>query len=171
MDDVDKILAQWQQQRPDLDLVTMGPIGRMSRVALHNKEAMAQTFDRYGVNASGFDVLATLRRSPPPHALSPGALMDAMMISSGTMTNRIDQLVKAGLVVRSLDHVDARRRVVALTDAGFALIDRAIKDHIETQRHLLSALSPDEVATLDGLMRKMMRAAEDGDDTAQGAAE
>ena len=160
MDAVDKILEQWRQARPDLDATAMGPVGRLSRVFHHNARRMGETFAKYGLNAAGFDVLATLRRSGPPHALSPGELMASMMITSGTMTNRIEQLAKAGLVTRTSDNKDARRAVVKLTPKGFDLIEDAIADHVETQQALLAALSEEEVAQLDAALRKLMQAAE-----------
>lgn len=160
MDAVDKILAQWKDSRPDLDAGSMGPIGRLSRVFHHNTRRMAETFARHGLNTAGFDVLATLRRSPPPHALSPGELMASMMITSGTMTNRIDQLVKAGLVIRSTDKDDARRAVIKLTSEGFDLIDAAVVEHVKTQNALLAALSDEEVQQLDSVLRKLLKAAE-----------
>lgn len=161
MDAVDRIFAQWRAERPDLDVTAMGPIGRLSRVYHHHARRMGETFARHGLNGAGFDVLATLRRSGPPHALSPGALMDAMMITSGTMTNRIDQLVKQGLVSRAPDPDDARRAVVQLTDKGFALIDKAVADHAQTQAALLEPLSDAEIAALDAALRKLMAAEED----------
>ncbi|MEV8468527.1 MarR family transcriptional regulator [Fluviibacterium sp. DFM31] len=160
MDAVDRILDQWRQARPDLDISAMGPIGRLSRVFHYNSGRLNETFARHGVNAAGFDVLATLRRSPPPHALSPGALMASMMITSGTMTNRIEQLARQGLVTRTADPNDARRAVVKLTKKGFDLIDTAVGEHVETQKTLLAALSEDEIATLDGALRKLLKAAE-----------
>lgn len=160
MDAVDKILAQWAKERPDLDTGAIGPIGRFSRVAHGFSRGMGETFTRHGLNAASFDVLATLRRSPPPHALSAGELMASMMITSGTMTNRIDQLVKVGLVTRSPDPEDARRAVVCLTKEGFERIDAAIVEHVETQQALLASLNDDEVAQLDSLLRKLMPAME-----------
>ena len=158
MDAVDRILAQWEVARPDLDVRAMGPIGRFSRLTHHIASEMGATFAQHGLNAAGFDVLATLRRSPP-HALSAGELMASMMITSGTMTNRIDQLAKAGLVCRITDPDDARKAVVQLTRKGFNLIDKAIADHVETQKSLLTHLTSDEVETLDRLLRKLLVAA------------
>lgn len=159
MDAVDRILKQWGVARPDLDVKAMGPIGRFGRLAHHFSREMGQTFVHHGLNAAGFDVLATLRRSPP-HALSAGELMESMMITSGTMTNRIDQLAKAGLVCRTSDPDDARKAVVKLTKKGFELIDKAIVDHVETQKTLLTHLSADEFKTLDRLLRKLMASAQ-----------
>ncbi|WP_226781758.1 MarR family winged helix-turn-helix transcriptional regulator [Oceaniglobus trochenteri] len=160
MDDVDRILDQWRLARPDLDLRAMGPVGRLSRIAHQFSRRMGATFARHGLNAAGFDVLATLRRAPAPHALSAGALMNAMMITSGTMTNRIEQLVKAGLITRSPDPEDARRAVVKLTDRGFALVEGVLADHVATQNALLTGLSAQEAQQLDRLLAKLMVALE-----------
>lgn len=160
MDAVDKILAQWQKSRPDLDVSAMGTIGRMSRVFHHMTNRMAATFERHGLNASGFDVLATLRRAPSPHTLSPGELMSSMMITSGTMTNRIDQLVKAGLVTRESNRKDARRAEVKLTNRGLHLIDGALADHVSTQKSLLCDLSEEEIAQLNTVLSKLLAAAD-----------
>jgi len=160
MDPVDRILEQWRRARPDLDVSAMGPVGRLSRLFHHNARRMGETFARHGLNAAGFDVLATLRRAGPPHALSPGELMAAMMITSGTMTNRIDQLAKQGLVTRTTDSKDARRAVVKLTQKGFDLIDAAVPEHVETQKALLTALTEEEIAAMDHALRKLVAAGE-----------
>lgn len=157
MDAVDNILAQWRKARPDLDVVAMGAVGRVSRIAHHFSNEMGKTFSKHGLNAAGFDVLATLRRTPP-HALSAGELMASMMITSGTMTNRIDQLEKAGLVCRTSDPNDARKAVVRLTDQGQNLIDIALVDHVKTQKRLMVHLDTDEVETLNGLLSKLLKA-------------
>ena len=149
-------MEQWRVARPDLDVTAMGPIGRLSRVFHQNARRMGETFARYNLNAAGFDVLATLRRSPSPHALSPGDLMASMMITSGTMTNRIDQLEKVGLVSRVLDSKDARRAVVKLTKEGFDLIEKAISDHVVMQKNLLKKLTTRETQELDKLLRKLV---------------
>lgn len=160
MDAVDRILAQWRTARPDLDVQAMGPVGRFNRIAHLFTRRMGKTFAGHGLNSAGFDVLATLRRSPPPHALSAGELMNSMMITSGTMTNRIEQLAKAGLISRTADPDDARRAVVKLTEQGFGLIEVAIADHVDTQKTLLTGLSVEEIDQLDMLLRKLMQAAE-----------
>lgn len=160
MDAVDKILEQWRAERPDLEVRAMGPIGRLSRVARHFSNRMGDTFARYGLNAAGFDVLATLRRSGRPYTLSAGELMVSMMITSGTMTNRIDQLCKAGLVRRKTDPGDGRRAVMTFTPKGYDLIEKAMAEHVETQNELLASLSDAEIKQLDRLLGKLMEALE-----------
>jgi len=155
MDQVDKVIEQWLTARPDLDTGTMGPIGRLSRAAKRIYALEEKTFADYGVNMAGFDVLSALRRSGPPYALSAGELMASMMITSGTMTNRIDQLEKAGLVRRTTDPNDARKAIVCLTAEGLKRIEQGIVAHVATQRRILADLTQEEVVQLDQLLRKL----------------
>jgi DNA-binding MarR family transcriptional regulator len=156
MDRVDDILAQWHRERPDLDIGSMGLIGRIRRVAHHLSREMDKTFAAHGLNSATFDVLATLRRAGPPYRLSPGDLLATMMITSGTMTNRIDQLVKAGLVARLPNPEDGRSVIIALTDKGFAVVDAAVTDHVATQARLTSLLSRQDRAALDALLGRYL---------------
>ncbi|WP_226553438.1 MarR family winged helix-turn-helix transcriptional regulator [Celeribacter naphthalenivorans] len=152
----DDIRAQWAVERPDLATEPMALIGRMGRLARVLSEAMEATFARHGLNYASFDLLATLRRSGDPYALTAGDLMAQMMITSGTVTNRINRLEAQGLVVRRSDKNDARRAIVALTEAGFAVIDRAVEDHVATQKRLTEMLSAEEFVQLDGLLRSWL---------------
>jgi DNA-binding MarR family transcriptional regulator len=155
-DAVDRILAQWTRERPDLDVTPMGLIGRLGRLRAHISRAHETAFQRHGLNSASFDLLATLRRSGPPYRLSPSDLMDMMMITSGTMTNRIDQLEKQGLVER-LPHPDDRRALlVALTDKGRIVIDAAVTDHVENQHRLVETLTLEERAALDALLKRYL---------------
>ncbi|MEM8689003.1 MAG: MarR family transcriptional regulator [Pseudomonadota bacterium] len=153
MDHVDKILAQWRQERPDLDVAPMGLIGRVKRLSLILAREMEKTWGAFGLNAASFDVLATLRRSGPPFSMSPSALMASTMVTSGTMTNRIDQLEKAGLVERKQSPDDGRSFQISLSEKGFALIDEAVSAHVHTQDALVAGLSKDEQRALDDLLK------------------
>lgn len=155
MDEVDKILSQWRKSRPDLDLAPMGLVGRISRVSNLFASEMAGTFEKHDLNAAGFDVLATLRRSGPPYALSAGELMRSMMITSGSMTNRIQRLEKTGLIERTVDPEDARKASVKLTKQGFEVIEKAVVGHVATQAGLISGLSEEEMKSLEHLLRKL----------------
>ncbi|MFB2565049.1 MarR family winged helix-turn-helix transcriptional regulator [Rhizobium sp. IMFF44] len=156
MDRIDKILAQWRRERPDLDTTAMGLFGRLRNLALHLSREMEKTFGRFGLNSANFDMLATLRRSGEPYTLSPSDLMETMMVSSGTMTNRIDQLERAGLVARSQNPDDGRSFLISLTPKGFELIDAAVTAHVETQKRLIATLSEGERTALDRLLRNYL---------------
>jgi DNA-binding MarR family transcriptional regulator len=155
MDHVDRIIAQWNKARPDLDVGPMATIGRLSRLSVLLRQEMEKTWKTYGLNPASFDVLATLRRSGKPDGLSPGALLELTMVTSGTMTNRVDQLVKSGLVERAPNPNDKRGFLIRLTDAGFAIIDRAVTDHVATQHRLMQGLSSTDQAALDTLLKSL----------------
>lgn len=144
MDHVDRILAQWHRERPDLDVEPMGLFGRLLRLTTHLRHAVEANLEAHGLSPSAFDILATLRRTGAPYRLSPGDLLATAMVTSGTMTNRIDRLETAGLVRRLPDPEDGRGVLVELTQAGFELVDAAVTTHVATQARLLEALTPEE---------------------------
>jgi DNA-binding MarR family transcriptional regulator len=155
-DAVDRILAQWQKVRPDLDVRPMGVVGRLGRVARLLERRVEEGLGAFDLTVADFDVLATLRRAGPPHRLTPTQLYRALMITSGTMTSRIDKLERRGLVARQEDPSDRRGTLVALTPEGRRLVDRAVEAHLVNEAKLLSALSRTEQTALDGLLRKLL---------------
>lgn len=160
MDHVDRILEQWNRERPDLDVEPMGLIGRFKRLSRHLARGMEQTFREHGLNLASFDVLATLRRSGEPYRLSPGELMASTMVTSGTMTHRIDQLVESGYVERISNPADGRSFLIGLTEEGFQVIEAAVTDHVATQHRLTAGLSPSEFRRLNRLLRKFLESVE-----------
>jgi len=150
-------LAQWRKERPDLDSLPMAVLGRLAETALTvMRDRLEPLFAQFGLQAGEFDVLATLRRSGEPCALTPTALYEATMISSGGMTSRIDRLEKAGLVERRAHPTDRRGSLVALTPQGRALIDEAVGRHVANERAILASLTPAEQGELDRLLAKLL---------------
>lgn len=160
MDHVDKIVEQWHNERPDIDTAPMALIGRLQRISMHLTSGMSNNFAKYKLNGASFDVLATLRRSGAPYALSPGDLMASAMITSGTMTNRIDQLEKRGLVARAPNQEDRRGFLVSLKEVDFALVDDVVTSHVKKQANLANGLNDDERAALNVLLAKFLRSFE-----------
>lgn len=160
MDQVDRILAQWARERADLDVSPMGVIGRLSRLTRYMERSLEHNYTQFGLTGWTFDVLATLRRAGPPYRLSPTDLFKEMMVTSGTMTNRIDRLEAAGLVARLLDPQDRRGVLVELTPQGLELIERAVQAHVAYEAQLLRLLSTEEQALLAGLLRKLLESFE-----------
>ena len=161
MDHVDRIIAQWNRERPDLDVAPMALIGRIGRIARWLGQEMDKTLGTHGLNRATFDLLATLRRSGPPFRLLPGDLIEMSMVTSGTVTNRVDRLVAAGLVERIGNPEDGRSVFVGLTQKGLETIDAAVTDHVATQARLVSVLSPQERGALDGLLASYLAAIEE----------
>lgn len=160
-DPVDKILAQWRQERPDLDVSPMGIIGRVTRLAKHLEQAIQETFSEFGLTVGEFDVLATLRRSGRPYQLSPTELFNTLMVSSGTMTHRIDRLERAELVQRIPDLSDRRGTQIQLTDKGFDVIEKAVEAHVVNEHRVLSSLDATEREVLTPLLRKLLMSFEE----------
>jgi DNA-binding MarR family transcriptional regulator len=164
-DAVDRILAQWQKARPDLDVRPMGVVGRLGRFARLAERRIEEGLLAFDLTVADFDVLAALRRAGTPHRLTPTQLYRTLMITSGTMTSRIDKLERRRLVARQEDPSDRRGTLVALTPEGRKLVDRAVEAHLVNEAKLLSALSRAEQTALDGLLRKLVGSLEgEGDE-------
>ncbi|TGQ70874.1 MarR family transcriptional regulator [Mesorhizobium sp. M00.F.Ca.ET.186.01.1.1] len=157
MDRAAKAIEQWNRERPDLDVSPMAVIGRLNEAAsLIARERLAPLFARFGLQSGEFDVLATLRRSGKPHALTPTALYEATMVTSGAMTARLDRLEKAGWIERAPHPSDRRGVVVQLTAKGLALIDEAVTAHVANEHEILSGLAPAEREALSLLLGKLI---------------
>lgn len=159
-DAVDAILEQWREERPDLDASPMGPIGRIKRCAALLDSRLEFAFTKFELNLWEFDMLATLRRAGAPYRLSPTALFSTLMVTSGTMTHRLNRLASRSLIERVPNEQDARSSLVQLTDKGLALINRAVEEHVENERLVLSALPADVLANLDTHLSALLQALE-----------
>jgi DNA-binding MarR family transcriptional regulator len=155
-DEVDDLVAAWQAQRPDIDVQPLQVLSRVSRLARHLDRARRAAFAAHGLEPWEFDVLAALRRQGPPYELSPGALLRTTLVTSGTMTNRIDRLKEAGLVRRRRDTEDKRGVLVTLTPAGQARADAALADLLEAEQALLAPLPESSRETLADLLRTLL---------------
>jgi DNA-binding MarR family transcriptional regulator len=155
-DEVDDLVAAWRAQRPDLDVEPMQVLSRISRLARHLDIARRAAFADHGLETWEFDVLSALRRQGPPFQLTPGALLRATLVTSGTMTNRIDRLAAAGLVRREPDPRDRRGKLVTLTEQGVVRADAALADLLRRERVLLAGLDGRERQQLADLMRILL---------------
>ncbi|MHA7275286.1 MarR family winged helix-turn-helix transcriptional regulator [Arthrobacter sp. Hz1] len=158
IDHVDRILRQWNAERPDLDASPMGVIGRLSRLSRQIDRELGQTFLNHGMDAASFDVLATLRRSGQPYALTPRELTASSMVTSSAIAQRLNRLEERRLITRAKDPGDGRGKQVALTPDGLKLIDAALPEHLATEQRILSALSSDERDALAVLLTKLSAA-------------
>ncbi len=154
-DEVDRLVAAWARERPDLDVSPLEVLSRVSRLARHLDLARSEAFSEHALDPWEFDVLAALRRAGSPYELSPGQLLTLTLVSSGTMTNRIDRLAGRGLVTRRPDPDDRRGVLVTLTDEGRARVDAALADLLAQEREILSALPRADQDRLADLLREV----------------
>lgn len=156
-DAVGLIIAQWQAEGFEAgQLQAMETIGRLKRLEVMLMRQLSANYKtNYQLTHWEFDVLATLRRSGAPFILSPTALFDSMMVSSGTMTNRLQHLEKKQLITRIDNPADKRSSLVQLTDTGVTLIDEVMTSHIQLENQLLSDMSAEELSILNVLLKKL----------------
>lgn len=157
VDEVDQLVSDWARERPDLDVRPMQVLSRVSRLATLLDRARQVAFAEFDIVLWEFDVLAALRRSGEPYELSPGRLLRDTMVTSGTMTNRVDRLTARGLVSRRPDPRDRRGVLVQLTDTGRAVVDGALESLLVSEQELLAELSAEDRADLAHLLRKLGR--------------
>lgn len=153
---MDRIVAQWARERPELDTGPMEVIGRIHRVADVLEAGLRPVFAEEGLGNGDFDVLATLRRAGTPYTLTPSEITATAMVTSGAVTKRIDRLERAGLVERTRDERDRRGRRIRLTDEGLRITDSLTERHWANEERLLKALTPAERAQMIELLRKLL---------------
>ena len=155
-DEVDRLVAAWRRERPDLDTRPLEVLSRVTRLARHLDRARRSAFAEHDLEAWEFDVLSALRRSGEPYQLSPGALLNQTLVTSGTMTNRIDRLAAKELVRREPDPGDRRGVLVVLTTRGLAVVDDTLTDLLAHEQKLLAGLTDRQRDSLADLLRDLV---------------
>ncbi len=153
VDEVDRIVAAWSRERPDLALGPLQVVSRVRRLARHVERLRRSAFAAAGLEPWEFDVLSALRRSGPPYAMSPTALVEETMVTSGTMTNRIDRLVARSFVERRSDDADRRGVRVAMTARGRKHVDAAIETLLAAEQLILDQLPEEDRKRLEDSLR------------------
>lgn len=156
IDEVDRIVEAWRRERPDLDVAPLSILSRVTRLSRHLDIMRRAAFAAHQLEVWEFDVLSALRRAGEPYQLSPGTLVAQTLVTSGTMTNRIDRLAERGLVERLPAPADRRGVLVRLTDEGRGRVDGAMEDLLHVEGGLLSALSEEDRTSLADLLRTVV---------------
>jgi DNA-binding MarR family transcriptional regulator len=160
-DRLDRLVSQWHAERPDLDVGVMAEVARALHVARLLGERLAAQAAEHGIQVGEGDVLFTLRRAGAPYRLSPTGLADSTLVTTGTMTNRLDRLEARGLVRRIPNPDDRRGVVVELSAEGRRLTDRLVTEHVANEHELLAILSERERDELTRILRKWLAGLED----------
>ena len=155
-DEVDELVEAWARERQDLDLAPVAVFSRISRLARHLDLARREAFNAHAIESWEFDVLAALRRAGAPYELSPGRLLRETLVTSGTMTNRVDRLAARGFVERYPDPDDRRGVIVRLTAEGKTAVDGAFTALLDAERVLLEVLPERERTKLASLLRGLL---------------
>lgn len=153
---VDLVISQWSAECPNQDFAAMTVVTRVFRMNAFATRNVNRSFRRYNLHQGEFDVLATLYRTGAPHAMNPQKLVEALLLTSGAMTNRLDRLEQAGLLVRNPNPDDRRGVIVSLTTEGLRVIKLVLKDYLKDLNELLDPLSAAERKQLAGLLKKLL---------------
>jgi DNA-binding MarR family transcriptional regulator len=152
-DEVQHLVAAWHEALPDVDVSPLEVLSRVTRLAYHLERQRSAVFARHDLETWTFDVLSALRRIGPPYDLSPGQLLAQTLVTSGTMTNRLNHLEQRGLIRRRPDPKDARSIRVRLTAEGRRRVDRALQDLVVREDALLVGLDRQQRSTLASLLK------------------
>lgn len=155
-DSVDRVLDDWARERPDLDFTPVGVLSRLAKVRTHVDAEVTAVFAEHGLTAADFQVIVTLRRSGTPYRMPQARLMEALELTSGTVSVRLDRLERIGIVTRAPDPENGRSTIVQLTGKGVAIFDVVAPAHLANEDRLLSALSGRERQALADLLRRLL---------------
>jgi DNA-binding MarR family transcriptional regulator len=154
-DHVAGILDAWRTELPDLDVSPVAIFGRITRIERYKDVALRELYRRHRLDAGEYDVLAALRRSGPGYRLTPTELYRSVLVTSATMTERLDRLERRNLIRRRPARHDRRSILVELTPEGRTLFDQACADLLTIQAALLQGLDAQDRAALAGLLGKL----------------
>jgi len=155
-DHVGRLVAGWREERPEFPVDPVGIVYRAGRLAAHFGAAIDKVFADAGLSNPEFSVLANLRRAGHPYRLTQRQLMDELSLSSGTISVRIDQLSRRGLVRRHPDPGDRRSVQVTLTEEGARLFESVAPEHLANEARLVAALDAAEQAQLARLLKILL---------------
>ena len=155
-DTVDRLVTEWKQERPELDVDAMQVVGRIIKLGKVLEKRASSVLKESGIHYTDLDVLATIRRSGKPYQLAPKQIMDSVLLTSGAMTALLDRLTKLELIYRASDNKDARIKLAGLTPKGIIVIDKAIKIRFDEANLSVSILNETENLALSKLLRKLL---------------
>jgi len=155
-DSVDASLEVWGRELPDLDLEIEGIVERIDKLQRYVDRSMQETLEAHDLSHGEWKLLLHLRWGGPPYRGKPGKLAKRLGLSSGAMTNRLDNLERRGVIRRVDDPDDRRGVIIELTDEGRRLWDAAVGAQAGKEAVVGHALTLDEREQLNDLLRRLM---------------
>lgn len=130
-----------------------GIIRLINRVRVELIDAVDRELARFDISAPQLIVLASVANR---EADSASSLCKSISYDPGAMTRMIDRLEQKGLIRRVPHPEDRRAMNLELTSAGKTLFPQLIAAKDTVQKQFLRGFSKDEVATLEGLLNRML---------------
>jgi MarR family transcriptional regulator, 2-MHQ and catechol-resistance regulon repressor len=135
---------------------------KLARAFATMSRLTAEDIRRYGLTQAQFGVLETLGHKGK---LTLGDLAHKSLSTGGNITVVVHNLIRDGLVTRTVSALDRRVVYVALTPRGTRLFRRIFPQHAEEVARIASVLTAEEQEHLGDLLRKLGRDAERQDNT------
>jgi DNA-binding MarR family transcriptional regulator len=161
-DSIARVIAGWQATRPELPVEPIAVIARLARIQAQLMPRLEAVFARFGLHSADFAVLATLVRLAGD-GVSQRRLGLELGLSAGTVSLRVDRLVRRGLADRQADPDDGRGTLISLTDSGRELFEACTPEHLANAEGLLAGLTESERDDLGRLLGKLLYTLEDAD--------
>ena len=116
-----------------------------------------------GISSGEWSVLAQLARTPEESPLTPTQLATASNVAPSSMTHRLDRLVSRELIQRESDPDNRTRVLVRLTDAGYHLYAKAIREADLVETDILHNLDDDQIDALGDLLERVIAGLDDAE--------
>ena len=162
-DFVDRILDEMGVAWPQCETSAMAVTLRVVRAFHFVASVLEQAHAKFELDRGRFGVLLELRLAGSPYRLTPTQLYNRLLVTSGSITGRVDRLEERGLVRRVRDTDDRRSVLVELTESGLRVIDEAMDVQQRMEEHLLSTFDGEERTQLAAMLRKLLACLESHD--------
>ena len=130
-----------------------GIVRLINRVRVELIDAMDRELARFDISAPQLIVLASVANR---EADSASSLCRSISYDPGAMTRMIDRLEQKGLIRRVPNPEDRRGTNLELTTAGKVLFPQLLEAKDMVQKQFLRGFSAGDVATLEGLLNRML---------------
>jgi DNA-binding MarR family transcriptional regulator len=155
-DRVDKVLDDWNEERPELAIDALGIVLRIQVLEKMLSDSINKSLSQLDLEWWEYDVLSFLRRLGEPYRSTASDIAEASMLSPGALTNRIDHMLERKFVTRQEDPEDRRRVLISLTPKGVKIADAAAKARFKCAEKAINSLTENQCSQLDNLLKKML---------------
>jgi len=159
-DSVDFCITDIASKYDAIDPEVEGVVDRITAINKHLGRGFEETLADHGLTYGEYKLMLRLVTRTDDNRMSAGELSKSLMLSSGAMTNRLDQLEKAEVIRRVRDPKDRRGVHVELTEKGRTTIDAAVTEQAAKEIDILGVLSSRELTSLNTLLRKVLTSLE-----------
>ena len=128
-----------------------GPL--LGHCAHQAREQMRSRMSRYDMTPTQTHVLLYLAEHGPS---AQSVLAEGMRVKAPTANGIIDRMEEKGLLVRSVDERDARRRLVGLTEKGQGLVEQIQRQFMLAEETIVRGFDEAEQRQLRAFLQRII---------------